>query len=60
MFSGGSSDTTGAPAAMVSPGRASTSATTPADRRRHMALVEPPLRHRERGARGFDRGASAP
>ena len=54
IFSGGSSDTTGAPAAMVSPGRARTSATLPADRRGHVALVEAPFGHVDGGARRLD------
>ena len=55
MFSGGSSETTGAPASRVSPGRASTSATTPATGDVDRALGEAPARLRQRRVGGVDR-----
>ena len=60
MFCGGSSDTTGAAGRDRLARPREHVGDHPADRRGHMALVEPPLHHRERGARGFDRGAAAP
>ena len=52
IFPGGSSETTGAPAAMVSPGRAKYVGDAPCRRRANVALRQPPFGDFERGLRG--------